>query len=164
MRLMAVLLYTLSCLFAVMALSNETEGTANTQVLQRTTSKTSVHLCGSKHGIFKIDYIKLNPNPPIKGQMLNIEFSGYLEEEVPRYSYIDLSVKLGFFEVIHTKIDLCSEALIHGPSCPVTIGPYHYSTNIMVPFTIPNGDYSVNANIVTPQGVRITCLIVDASL
>ncbi|CEP11370.1 hypothetical protein [Parasitella parasitica] len=121
-----------------MALSNKTEDVANTQGLQRTTFKTSVHLCGSRHGTFKIDYIKLNPNPPIKGQKLNIEFSGYLEEEVPRYSYIDLSVKLGFFEVIRTQIDLCSEVLIHGPSCPVTTGPYHYSTNIMVPSTIPN--------------------------
>lgn len=89
------------------------------------------------HSLFlRIDYIKLNPNPPAKGQNLNIEFSGYLEEEVPRYSYIDLSVKLGFFEVLRKQIDLCSEALRYGPSCPVSSGSYHYSTNLVVPSLI----------------------------
>ncbi|EPB81820.1 hypothetical protein HMPREF1544_11441 [Mucor circinelloides 1006PhL] len=121
-----------------MASSNITKSAESPQVLQRSTSKTSVHLCGSRQGTFKIDYIKLDPNPPAKGQNLNIEFSGYLEEEVPRYSYIDLSVKLGFFEVLHKQIDLCSEVLRNGPFCPVSIGSYHYSTSISVSSMIPN--------------------------
>ncbi|GAN09803.1 phosphatidylglycerol/phosphatidylinositol transfer protein precursor [Mucor ambiguus] len=127
----------------VMASTNITESAISPQNLQRTASKTSVHLCGSRQGSFKIDYIKLDPNPPTKGQNLNIEFSGFLEEEVPRYSYIDLSVKLGFFEVLHKQIDLCSEALQNGPSCPVSSGSYHYSTNLMVPSSIPNVGFIV---------------------
>ncbi|KAL9546308.1 hypothetical protein MBANPS3_006726 [Mucor bainieri] len=135
-------LIALSSLLGILASPNITESAASPPGLQRTASKTSVHLCGSRQGSFKIDYIKLNPNPPAKGQNLNIEFSGFLEEEVPRYSYIDLSVKLGFLEVLHKQIDLCSEALRNGPSCPVSSGSYHYSTNLIVPSLIPNVGFS----------------------
>ena len=86
--------------------------------------------------MFRIDYIKLDPNPPAKGQSLNVAFSGYLEEEVPRYSYIDITVKLGFFKILHKQISLCSDALKNGLSCPITTGPYQYSTNIIVPSMI----------------------------
>lgn len=43
----------LSCVLGAVAFSNGTESATRPQVLQKTTAKTSVHLCGSRHGTFK---------------------------------------------------------------------------------------------------------------
>lgn len=44
--------------------------------------------------IHSIDYINLTPDPPVKGQPLDIEFKGWLKEQVEEGSYIDLTVKV----------------------------------------------------------------------
>jgi hypothetical protein len=36
----------------------------------------------------------LTPDPPVKGETLDIEFKGWLSEEVVNGSYIDLTVKV----------------------------------------------------------------------
>jgi hypothetical protein len=44
--------------------------------------------------MYSIDYINLTPDPPVKGQPLDIEFKGWLSEQVQNGSYIDLTVKV----------------------------------------------------------------------
>ncbi|KAF9109662.1 hypothetical protein BGX27_007354, partial [Mortierella sp. AM989] len=47
---------------------------------------------GGAQYVLKIDYVNLNPNPPLKGQTLTIDAKGFLSEAVVEGATIDLVV------------------------------------------------------------------------
>jgi len=49
--------------------------------------------CGDDTDLLKIEYIHLDPNPPQKGQVLNIDAKAFLSEDVVEGAKIFLTVK-----------------------------------------------------------------------
>jgi hypothetical protein len=49
--------------------------------------------CGDDTDLLKIEYVNLNPNPPLKGEILTIDAKGHLDEDVVEGAKIFLLVK-----------------------------------------------------------------------
>ncbi|KAI8090845.1 hypothetical protein BDF21DRAFT_449850 [Thamnidium elegans] len=120
--------------------------------------RTSLRLCDINTGSFKFNYIRLNPNPPVKGQKALVEYGGHLNEKVPQGSFVNLLVNYVSVPIIQERFDLCNDTLKVIRKCSFEIGNYNLSTRIDVPGNLPIGDYVVRADILTPRGKRISCL------
>ncbi|CAO3681149.1 unnamed protein product [Umbelopsis vinacea] len=114
--------------------------------------------CGEKSDILKIEYINLSPDPPVKGENLDIDFKGYLSEQVEEGSTIDLVVKYGVVKLLQKRLDLCEQAKEIDRECPIPAGEFSFTKSVELPNEIPGGKYTVNAKILTPDERQITCL------
>ncbi|KAG1455638.1 hypothetical protein G6F56_007018 [Rhizopus delemar] len=65
--------------------------------------------CDNKPDILTIEYIRLNPEIPVKGQKLEIDFKGYLSEQVPEGTKVEIIVKLGLIQLIRKTFDFCEK-------------------------------------------------------
>ncbi|KAI8375323.1 ML domain-containing protein [Choanephora cucurbitarum] len=115
--------------------------------------------CGDEKDILSIDYIGLNPDPPVKGQDLQIDFKGYLSETVPNGTYVQIVVKYGVVRLIQKKFDLCEKIEEVDEKCPIPQGNLEFTKVVALPKEIPPGKYTVHAEVFTPEKKRVTCLI-----
>ncbi|GBC09758.1 hypothetical protein RclHR1_00910008 [Rhizophagus clarus] len=114
--------------------------------------------CSNSNDILQIKYIRLNPDPPLKGKQLKIDAAGYLKEQVGEGSYIDVTVKLGLIKLLQKRFDLCEESQKVNKPCPLEQGDQQLLTTIDLPKEIPPGKYIVDALVYTPDNRRIACL------
>ncbi|KAG2188417.1 hypothetical protein INT44_001170 [Umbelopsis vinacea] len=157
------------------------------QEVGQTLSTDLITNCGDEHDILSIDYINLTPDPPVKGQPLDIEFKGWLSERVENGSYIDLTVKFGVVKLLQKRLDLCDQAKEIDTQCPIAAGEFTFTKSVDLPNEIRKchvsvlsnflamflelkdmtslllldrnlGKYTVNAKIMTPDERQITCL------
>ncbi|CAO3686613.1 unnamed protein product [Umbelopsis ramanniana] len=128
------------------------------QEVGQTMSTDLITNCGDEQDILSIDYINLTPDPPVKGQPLDIEFKGWLKEQVENGSYIDLTVKFGVVKLLSKRLDLCDQAKEIDTQCPIPAGEFTFTKSVDLPNEIPGGKYTVNAKIMTPDERQITCL------
>ncbi|KAH8554685.1 ML domain-containing protein [Umbelopsis sp. PMI_123] len=128
------------------------------QEVGQTLSTDLITNCGNDNDILSIDYINLTPDPPVKGETLDIEFKGWLSEEVVNGSYIDLTVKFGVVKLLQKRLDLCDQAKEIDTQCPIPAGEFTFTKSVDLPKEIPGGKYTVNAKINLPDEREITCL------
>ncbi|CAG8613576.1 7988_t:CDS:2 [Ambispora leptoticha] len=115
--------------------------------------------CSTKNDILAIEYITLNPDPPIRGHALNIKAAGNLSETVDQGSYVDVLVRLGLVQLYKGKLDLCKEVEQNfNLKCPLKKGIHKIDSDVDVPKEIPMGKYTVDAQAYTKDGHRIACL------
>jgi len=147
---------------------------------------TTIIDCSNDSDILTIDYIKISPDPPLKGQDLEIEAVGYLKETIGEGSYIDLTVKLGLIKLLQQRLDLCEQVEKVGKKCPLEKGRQELKHTVTLPKEIPyvsiilyfnvsvgfviisfnnsfslsmlKGKYTAEAFVYTPEQNRITCL------
>ncbi|KAG0742039.1 hypothetical protein G6F57_006530 [Rhizopus arrhizus] len=141
--------------------------------------------CDKQPDLLTIEYIRLNPEVPVKGKNLEIEFKGYLSEQVPEGTQVEIVVKLGLVQLLKRKFDFCDKIQEIDEKCPIPEGEvtfhkevelpnqirklylYNNHTFSFTPFfssltlnaTIAPGKYTVRAEIVTPENKRVTCLV-----
>ncbi|KAI7907477.1 ML domain-containing protein [Cokeromyces recurvatus] len=115
--------------------------------------------CGDANDILTIDYISLNPDPPVKGKDLVIDFKGYLSETVPNGTVVEIIVKFGVVKLLQKKFDFCDKIQEVGEKCPIPQGELLFNKVVSLPKEIPPGKYTVHAEIFTPKKKRVTCLI-----
>lgn len=80
-----------------------------------------------------IDYVTLNPDPPIKGQNLEIDFKGYLSETVPNGTVVELLVKYGVVKLLQKKFDFCDEIQKVDEICPIPEGDLTFHKQVELP-------------------------------
>ncbi|KAI8339721.1 ML domain-containing protein [Chlamydoabsidia padenii] len=114
--------------------------------------------CGDEDDILTIDYIRLNPDPPVKGKNLHIDFKGSLKETVEDGAYINIVVKYGLVQLLKKSFDLCEEIQKIDKACPLKKGPIEISRDVELPKAIPGGKYTVEAHVYTVNDDPITCL------
>ncbi|KAL8780486.1 MAG: hypothetical protein Q9213_006446 [Squamulea squamosa] len=107
--------------------------------------------------ILTIDNVDLDPNPPVKGEALQIKAKGNFTEKVEQDAYINLSVKYGLITLINTKADLCEQMKEVDESCPLE-GAKDFTKDVTLPKEIPRGSYTVLADVYTKDDEQITCL------
>ncbi|RKP38877.1 MD-2-related lipid-recognition domain-containing protein, partial [Dimargaris cristalligena] len=101
--------------------------------------------CGNDQDLVTIESVRLNPDPPHKGQKLFIEGSGHVNQRVVNGSYIDVSVKYGLIKLLTRRFDLCDLVGEIGLKCPIEEGDIRFSKEVDIPKEIPPGIYTVNA-------------------
>ncbi|CEP11702.1 hypothetical protein [Parasitella parasitica] len=115
--------------------------------------------CGDAHDILTIEYVALSPDPPVKGQDLEINFKGSLSEAVPNGTVVEIIVKYGVVKLIQKKFDFCDKIQEVDEKCPIPEGELTFNKVVALPKEIPPGKYTVHAEIVTPEKKRVACLI-----
>ncbi|KAI8984331.1 ML domain-containing protein [Mycotypha africana] len=115
--------------------------------------------CGNASDLLKIDYINLNPDPPLRGTDLEIEFKGFLKETVPEGTKVQIMVKFGVVRLLQKEFDFCDKIQEIGEKCPIPKGELKFKKVVSLPREIPPGKYTVHAEIFTPAKKRVTCLL-----
>ncbi|EEH18169.2 hypothetical protein PABG_00732 [Paracoccidioides brasiliensis Pb03] len=108
--------------------------------------------------ILTIESVDMNPNPPVPGETLVINATGYLSKDINYGSKVQLQVKYGLIRLINEEEDLCTEITNVDLSCPLEKGPMNVSKEVLLPKEIPPGTYTVYADANTEEKERITCL------
>ncbi|KAI9323427.1 ML domain-containing protein [Dichotomocladium elegans] len=114
--------------------------------------------CGSASDLMEIKDITLNPDPPRKGENLEISFTGFLKEAVPQGTTADVTVKFGVVQLLKQRFDLCEELKKVDEKCPIPKGNINFKKAVELPKEIPSGKYQVHAVITTPDRKQVTCL------
>ncbi|KAI7788438.1 hypothetical protein LA080_010771 [Diaporthe eres] len=119
-----------------------------------------LELCPKAHDedIITIDKVDLVPNPPKAGQDLVIKASGTVSEPIEEGAYVALQVKYGLIRLISTKADLCEQVKNVDLECPIDAGDLTLTKTVELPKEIPNGKYTVLADVYTKDDKPITCL------
>ncbi|KAJ4389789.1 Phosphatidylglycerol/phosphatidylinositol transfer protein [Gnomoniopsis smithogilvyi] len=119
-----------------------------------------LQLCEKAHDsdILTIEKVDLSPNPPQAGTALVINASGTVSETIEEGAYVALQVKYGLIRLISTKADLCEQVKNVDKECPIEAGALTFSKSVDLPKEIPNGKYTVLADVYTKDDKPITCL------
>ncbi|KAF9184689.1 Phosphatidylglycerol/phosphatidylinositol transfer protein [Haplosporangium sp. Z 767] len=119
----------------------------------------TIEECGDPEtDLLKIDYVNLNPNPPIKGEVLQIDAKGYLSEDIVEGAVINIIVKLGLVKLLVKQFDFCEESVKVNKPCPLLAGDQYLNHSVELPKEIPPGKYFVNIKVVNPDKKEVTCL------
>lgn len=93
---------------------------------------------------FSVEYIRIKPDPPVKGESLTVDFKGYLYEEVTEGSTVDVKVKYGAIKLLQKQFDLCEEAKQVNRTCPIEKGDFHLIHTADIPKDIPPVSFEVH--------------------
>ncbi|KAJ8099723.1 ML domain-containing protein [Lipomyces tetrasporus] len=108
--------------------------------------------------ILDLKYLKIDPNPPLKGAELYIEGEGYLDEQIDDGAFVEIEVRYGFIRLVKETIDLCEQLEKADGSCPVEKGPIKFSNTVELPNEIPPGKYNVISRAYKADYKLISCL------
>ncbi|EAS29452.3 ML domain-containing protein [Coccidioides immitis RS] len=108
--------------------------------------------------ILTIERVDLFPNPPLPGKTLTIKASGTFSKQVDRGARVLLQVKYGLIRLINQTADLCDQIENVDLHCPLEKGKMTFTKNIDLPKEIPPGTYTVNADVLTKDDEKVTCL------
>ncbi|KAK9763242.1 hypothetical protein K7432_010272 [Basidiobolus ranarum] len=114
--------------------------------------------CGTPTDLLKIEYVKINPDPPHKGQKLRIQGSGVFSDTVGEGSYAVVSVKYGRIRILQMKFDTCKEIKQIDKECPLGPGPQSIDAEVELPKEIPPGRYTAHAQVYTKDGRQVACI------
>ncbi|CAN8102120.1 unnamed protein product [Discula destructiva] len=119
-----------------------------------------LELCPKAHNldILTIEKVDLSPNPPQAGTPLVIKAAGTVAETIEEGAYVALQVKYGLIRLISTKADLCEQVKNVDKECPIKAGALTFEKSVDLPNEIPNGKYTVLADVYTKDDKPITCL------
>jgi hypothetical protein len=92
--------------------------------------------CSSSTDIGKINNIMFNPDPPKKGESLNVVANFTLTEQVTSGN-VEIAVKWGFIPIKKTE-NLCDLIQQAGQTCPIAAGSHQITTSVDIPSDIPS--------------------------
>lgn len=84
--------------------------------------------------------------------------NGVLSEDVEEGAKVHLQVKYGVIRIINQQADLCETVKNVDLECPLKKGELKLVKEVNLPNEIPPGTYSVEANVVSKDDKKITCL------
>ncbi|KAJ3027343.1 Phosphatidylglycerol/phosphatidylinositol transfer protein [Rhizophlyctis rosea] len=118
----------------------------------------SVESCGRDDDIFKLEYIRMTPDPPERGKPLTIAIKGKLEEVVQEGAYADVKVNLGFIKLVDQRFDVCENVKEVGKECPLQPGEEEVTHTVDFPKEAPPGRYIIHADITNYDGKHVACI------
>jgi len=105
-----------------------------------------------------IKSVDLTPNPPVPGTVLTIEAVGEALVDIEEGAYVVLQVKYGLIRIINTTADFCDQVKNIDKECPIKKGEVIVKKDVELPNEIPNGKYSVLADVYTKDDKHLICL------
>ncbi|KAJ3299148.1 Phosphatidylglycerol/phosphatidylinositol transfer protein [Borealophlyctis nickersoniae] len=123
-----------------------------------TITDSSVSNCGSPDDIWHPEYIKINPDPPRRGEQLEIDVKGILDETVDKGAYVDVTVKLGIIKLLDKRFDLCDEAQNINKTCPIEKGEERITHSVELPRELPPGKYQIHVDVYNFNDKHAACI------
>ncbi|KAF2684423.1 hypothetical protein K458DRAFT_366791, partial [Lentithecium fluviatile CBS 122367] len=158
MKLTALLLAAISVV-SVSAEPSWMPGQVTIQEDYKVPGDNPLYFCADpKDDILEIEKVDLNPNPPTPGNTLTIKATGDFKERVEEGAKMHIQVKYGLITLINQERDLCETIEKADLKCPLEKGEMSLTKDVDLPNEIPPGTYTVNADVYTEDGKRITCL------
>ncbi|KAI8822586.1 ML domain-containing protein [Fimicolochytrium jonesii] len=114
--------------------------------------------CGDDSDVFHIKSVELTPNPPKRGQPLNIRVRGTLDEAIDAGAYADAIVKLGIIKLVDTRLNLCDETAKIDHPCPIEKGPVDIEHTVDIPNEIPPGRYTILIDATNFDDAHLACI------
>ncbi|KIX02444.1 uncharacterized protein Z518_08385 [Rhinocladiella mackenziei CBS 650.93] len=108
--------------------------------------------------ILTIDYVDLEPNPPLPGQKLTILANGTFAKDVDPGATVFLQVKYGLITLIKQEADLCDNLPQVDLNCPLKEGSMSLKKEVDIPNQVPPGKYTVLADVNTVDKEKVTCM------
>ncbi|KAM9980270.1 hypothetical protein ACTFIZ_006509 [Dictyostelium cf. discoideum] len=111
---------------------------------------------GNINPTFKINKLTLLPDPPLVGKDVTVSLEGSLNEQITSGSSIfnvAFFINGGWRQLPTFHNDICKVL-----SCPVSAGPFTYSTSIKVPIFTPHGQYKGQLTLTDQSNRNVTCL------
>ncbi|KAJ3022871.1 UNVERIFIED_CONTAM: Phosphatidylglycerol/phosphatidylinositol transfer protein [Siphonaria sp. JEL0065] len=124
----------------------------------------SIELCGSPSDVFQPTKIAMNPDPPKRGEKLDVTVIGELSEDVVDGAYINVIVKIGVIKLYQGKLDLCEESGKIGHPCPIAKGHQEVFHSVDIPREVPPGKYDIAVKVFTADDKPLTCLNIKIKL
>ncbi|KAJ3022565.1 UNVERIFIED_CONTAM: Phosphatidylglycerol/phosphatidylinositol transfer protein [Siphonaria sp. JEL0065] len=124
----------------------------------------SIELCGSSSDVFQPSKIAMNPDPPKRGEKLDVTVIGELSEDVVDGAYINVIVKIGVIKLYQGKLDLCEESGKIGHPCPIAKGHQEVFHSVDIPREVPPGKYNIAVKVFTADDKPLTCLNIKIKL
>lgn len=107
--------------------------------------------------------INIDPNPPKKGEKINISFELDLLEEVTS-GEMKVNLKYGNIPIVDETLDLCDLVTQINKECPLKKGDFSFKFDEQIPDYIPSGGYEAKAVLSDQNGAEMFCLEVDINL
>ncbi|KAJ3087286.1 Phosphatidylglycerol/phosphatidylinositol transfer protein [Quaeritorhiza haematococci] len=114
--------------------------------------------CGAEGDIFQLKSLVISPDPPKRGQSLDIMINGTLSEDIVPGAYAEVKVKLGLVKLFDGRIDFCEEIKQVGEECPIPKGPLGIAKTVDIPSELPPGRYMVHVTAHNADELPIACL------
>ncbi|KAK9453804.1 ML domain-containing protein [Dipodascopsis uninucleata] len=108
--------------------------------------------------VLDIKYLKIDPNPPKRGEELYIEGEGYLSDTITQGAFVEVEVKYGFIRLVKETLDLCEQLEKAEKPCPLEKGVINFAKSVELPNEIPAGKYNVVARAYKEDYTEIACL------
>jgi len=107
--------------------------------------------------------IEISPDPPQKGEELNVTVSGIVKEVIEEGAYAYVKAKIGRIEILNKEYDICDEARNSDSEiqCPVPEGDYTISQTAQLPKLIPPRKYRVTVEGYTFDDAPLLCVNID---
>ncbi|KAJ3292122.1 Phosphatidylglycerol/phosphatidylinositol transfer protein [Borealophlyctis nickersoniae] len=129
-----------------------------------TVTGSAVSNCGTSSDIWHLDYIKITPDPPQRGQPLLIDVKGNLDEKVDKGAYAQVTVKLGIIKLLDSRLDLCDEAKNLNVTCPIEKGEQQITRTVDLPNELPPGKYKIHVDAFNFDDKHVACIDADFQL
>jgi hypothetical protein len=119
--------------------------------------------CGSPSDPLKIVKVVITPDPPHKGQSLNVVASVIFGEQVTGGN-VQVTAKYGIIPILDKTYDLCALLPDIQQKCPVTPGTHNATVTETIPGAAPSGHYTGSAVATDQNGKQLACIDFDIHL
>lgn len=157
----AILFATLAPLCATVSILQENK-ILDSVVPIRTTPSWKWEGCGEETYGVNITAIEISPDPPQKGEVLNVTVSGIVKEVIEEGAYVFIEVKMGLIK-LKKEYMICDEARNSDSEiqCPVQEGDYTTTLSAQLPAVIPPRQYRVTVEGYTLDDDPLACVNID---
>lgn len=118
------------------------------------------NICKEEESIFKLKSLKMNPEVPEKGKMLNVEVNGILLKNLNKGAMVKVIVKYQRIRLLKKIFDLCDELDKTENSeikCPMESGEKFWKYSVEIPNNIPNGIFNIDVLITDELNEVFVC-------
>lgn len=120
--------------------------------------------CGKEGDHAKISNVIITPDPPVKGDNIEVKATITLDEEVTG-GEVKVNLNYGDIPIYSTTLDLCDilEQLT-SDSCPLSKGAHDIDIKQTIPGFAPGGKYKGKAVATDQNGAELACIDVNLTL
>lgn len=115
--------------------------------------------CATDHDLFRLETLRITPNPPRRGKTLQVHLVGTLLEDIDAGT-VDYTVAFGKVPILKDSVDLCSLLAEERslPQCPLGKGKWIVDYTAKLSNMIPFGQFQISAKGWDSQGREIFCI------
>jgi len=113
--------------------------------------------CGTSADHLKDLTVKLTPDPPVKGQALDIAASGTFDEQLTA-----MTLNYNVEGLISGSLNLCNLLAKTQFPCPIAKGPLSVNKSFNIPSWVPSGiPFSAQVTVTEQHNQQVACIKIN---